>query len=237
MRAGSNTRARWRSTIELDATAGVRRANAAIDDDARRLDIALFADVLADLDQLASAVTAGAGRRLVTGLDARQLRRQRVASRAVMGGASAVLVLGSAAQPGEGPLVPPAHAPPVPDQQFETRATAIGEGVGTTVARGTTQGLLNLAREPIDAQAQIHRLDGQPRRLGADHRHTPFSQRPQASAADTGQLTSTTCAPTANPHAKVAHSRDHQGLDANRDQERCLIPTEQMGVEPVGQRH
>ncbi len=65
--------------------AGVLRTDVAMDEEACRLDIEWLADVLADLDQVATAVPAGAGRRFVTVLDARQLRRSRFASRAFVG--------------------------------------------------------------------------------------------------------------------------------------------------------
>jgi hypothetical protein len=48
-------------------------------EETRRFDIELFADVFANLDQIAPAFAAGTGLRFVPVLDARQFRRQRVA--------------------------------------------------------------------------------------------------------------------------------------------------------------
>jgi hypothetical protein len=49
-------------------------------EEAGRLDVQLLADVLADLHQRRLALAAGAGFRLVTDLDARQMRGQRLAT-------------------------------------------------------------------------------------------------------------------------------------------------------------
>jgi hypothetical protein len=46
-----------------------------------RLDIQLFGNILADLDQVSAALTTGAGFRFVAVLDARQMSRKRLASR------------------------------------------------------------------------------------------------------------------------------------------------------------
>ncbi len=56
-------------------TAGILRANMAMNEEAGRLDIQLLADVFADLDQIAPALSAGTRGRLVPVFDARQLRR------------------------------------------------------------------------------------------------------------------------------------------------------------------
>lgn len=67
----------------LARTARVLRTNMPMHEEARRLHVQLFADVLADLDQVGTASAALARLRLVAVLDARQLRRQRLASGAL----------------------------------------------------------------------------------------------------------------------------------------------------------
>ena len=49
-----------------------------MDEEACRLDIQLFADVFADLDQILTALTAGTGFRLMKMVDTRQVRGQRL---------------------------------------------------------------------------------------------------------------------------------------------------------------
>jgi hypothetical protein len=53
-----------------------------MDEEARRLDIELLADVLADLDQVLAALAAGARLRLMAMLDAWQVLGQRLPTRA-----------------------------------------------------------------------------------------------------------------------------------------------------------
>lgn len=55
-----------------------------MDEEARRFDVELFADVLADQDQVPSALAAGAGLGFVAMFDARQFRRQAVAAAALV---------------------------------------------------------------------------------------------------------------------------------------------------------
>jgi hypothetical protein len=68
-----------RGRHRLARTARVLRADVAMHEEARRLDIELLADVLADLDQVGAAPAALARFGLVAVLDARQFRRQRLA--------------------------------------------------------------------------------------------------------------------------------------------------------------
>ena len=66
-------------THRLAGAAGVLRADVAMDEEACRLHVELLAHILADLDQVAPALGAGAGGRFVAVLDARQLRGQGLA--------------------------------------------------------------------------------------------------------------------------------------------------------------
>jgi hypothetical protein len=72
-----NRRRRYR----LARTARVLRADVAMHEEARRFHVQLFADVLADLDQVGAALAALARFRLMAVLDARQFRWQRLAAR------------------------------------------------------------------------------------------------------------------------------------------------------------
>ncbi len=59
----------------LTGTTGILRADVTMNEEAGRFDIQLLTDVLTNLDQLAAASAAGAGRRFVMMLDARQMIR------------------------------------------------------------------------------------------------------------------------------------------------------------------
>jgi hypothetical protein len=69
----------------LAGAAGILRANVAMDEEARRFDVELLADVLADQRQCLAAPPTGAGRRFVPVLDARQVVRQCLAAGARAG--------------------------------------------------------------------------------------------------------------------------------------------------------
>ena len=60
--------------------AGILRTNVAMYKKASRFNIELFADVFADLDEIAPTVAAGAGFRFVPVFDARQFERQGIAT-------------------------------------------------------------------------------------------------------------------------------------------------------------
>ncbi len=66
---------RWnrRGRYRLAATAGVLRADVAMDKETRRFDIELFTDVLTDLSEIISALATGTRFRFVAMFDARQM--------------------------------------------------------------------------------------------------------------------------------------------------------------------
>jgi hypothetical protein len=62
-----------RRTDRFAGTAGILRTDVAMDEEAGRLDIELFADVFTDLDEILAALTTGARFRFMAVFDARQM--------------------------------------------------------------------------------------------------------------------------------------------------------------------
>ncbi len=81
------------------------------------------------------------------------------------------------------PLAQP-HTGAVPLQQLEPRAAPITKSIGRTVARLTSERLLNVRRKPVDPQAHIDRLDHQPNLCGRQHQTIPRSN-PASQTAST----------------------------------------------------
>ena len=75
----------------------------------------------------------------------------------------------------------------VPDQQLQSIAAPIPEGIGAAVARGFAEAFLDQCRQPIDTHAHVHRLHRQIDILGPDHASQLDSQRPRESASSAGQ--------------------------------------------------
>ena len=72
----------WRGGDGFTGAAGILRADVTMDEETRRFDVELFADVFSDLDQIAPALATGARFRFVAMLNARQLWRQGIATAA-----------------------------------------------------------------------------------------------------------------------------------------------------------
>lgn len=72
------------------------------------------------------------------------------------------------------------HAIAIPAHHLDAGMAAVAEDVGDAVARGTTQQLLDVQRQPVDAGADVDRLRRQPDCVGlqSQQRQQPLRSLP-----------------------------------------------------------